>query len=517
MRERLLIKDGLVWNPGAPAAEPADVLVEGDRIVAVGPGLAAPPDAARLDASGRIVLPGFVNAHTHAHNNLSRSSGDNWNLELFLNAGGAMFRGRTAEEQYLSALLGAVEMAKSGATAAYDLFLDIPAPSPESIEAVVRAYADVGLRAVVAPAVADLFFYDTVPGLLEAMPEDLRREVERRRPGTAGEATLETVREALRRFRHAAGGRVQLAVAPTIPGQCSDEFLLGCARLADEFGALLHTHLAESKVQALYGLRRYGVSLTRHLHDLDLLGPRFTAAHAIWLDEDDIALLADAGASVAHNAASNMRLGSGIAPVAEMLARGVNVAIGTDGAACSDSVNMFVAVRFAAAASKVRTPDYPKWIGSQQALAMATRGGARALGFGDALGAVAPGLLADLVLLRVDSPSLSPLNDLPNQLAYAETGAGVDTVIVGGRIVVQGGRVLTVDEAALRRKAQAAAENFRARNRAEWDLANRLAPVVGQVCRALCRAPHPINRLASAPSDWGPLEPEGPTPGPRKN
>ena len=507
MAEHLLVTNGWVWNPGSPAATPADVLVAGDRIVAVGPNLAAPADAARLDATGRLVLPGFVNAHTHAHNNLAKGSGDNWTLELFLNAGSAMFRGRRAEEQYLSALLGAVEMVKTGATSAYDLFLEIPAPSLESIEAVVQAYSDVGLRAVVAPAVSDLFFYDTVPGLLDAMPQELRQEVEGRRPAS-GDPTLKTVRDALVRFRQAAGGRVQLAVAPTIPGQCSDAFLLGCARLAQEFGALLHTHLAESKVQALTGVRRYGVSLTRHLHDLGILGPRFTAAHAIWLDGDDIALLADAGASVAHNAASNMRLGSGIAPIAEMLARGVNVGIGTDGTACSDNLNMFAAVRFAALASKVRTPDYPTWVSSQQALTMATRGGARALGFGDALGAVAPGFLADLVLVDLGSTHLTPLNDLPNQLVYAETGAGVETVIVGGRIVVHGGRVLAVDEEALRRKAQAAAEDLRARNRPEWDLVDRLAPVVGQVCRALCREPYPINRFASA--DWGPLEPTHP-------
>ncbi len=507
MAEHLLITNGVVLSQTGQAPVRADVLIQGDRIVGVGPALAAAPDAARLDATERLILPGLINVHTHAHNNLIKSTSDAWTLELFLNAGSAMFRGRTVEDQYLSALLGAVEMVKTGATAAYDLFLEIPAPSLESIEAVVRAYTEVGLRAVIAPAVADLLFYDTVPGLLDTMPEDLRREVERRRPGS-GEPTLKTVREGLVRFRQAAGGRVQLAVAPTIPGQCSDAFLLGCARLGEEFGALLHTHLAETKVQALYGVRRYGVSLTRHLHDLGVLGPRFTAAHAIWLDGDDIALLADAGASVAHNPASNMKLGSGIAPVAEMLARGVNVGLGTDGTASSDNLNMFEVIRIAGLASRVRTPDESRWIPSRRLLTMASQGGARALGFGDALGAVAPGYLADLVLVNLGSTYFAPLNDLTNQLVYAETGADVETVIVGGRIVVQGGRVLTVDEEGLRRKAQAAAENFRARNRAEWDFVNRLAPVVGQVCRALCRHPYPINRFAS--SDWGPPDPERP-------
>ncbi len=511
MSEHLLIQNGSVWNPGAPGALEADVLVEGERVAAVGPNLAAPPEAKRLDAAGRLVLPGFINAHTHAHNNLIKSTSDAWTLELFLNAGSAMFRGRTLEEQYLSALLGAVEMVKTGATAAYDLFMEIPAPSLEAIAAVVQAYTDVGLRAVVAPAVADMMFYDTVPGLLEALPDGLRREVEKRRPGAdAGEPIVNTVREALVSFRQAAGGRVQLAVAPSIPGQCSDPFLLRCARLAEEFGALLHTHLAETKVQALNGLRRHGVSLTRHLHDLGILGPRFTAAHAIWLDGDDIALLADAGASVAHNPASNMKIGSGIAPIAEMLARGMNVALGTDGTASSDNLNMFEALRIAGLASRVRSPEFPQWIPSQRLLAMATQDGARALGFGDALGAVAPGFLADLVLLRLDSPYLAPLNDLPNQLVYAETGADVETVIVGGRVVVQGGRVVTVDEEALCRKAQAAAVSLRARSRADWDLVNRLAPVVGQVCRGLCREPYPINRFGS--TGWGSLDPAGAPP-----
>jgi len=509
MSGSLLITNGMVLSPGAQAPGQADVLIEDERIAAVGPKLAAPADAARLDATGRLIMPGLVNAHTHAHNNLIRSLEDGWTLELFLNAGSAMFRGRTVEEQYLSALLGAVEMLKTGATAAYDLFLEIPAPSLEAIEAVVRAYTDAGMRVVVAPAMADMMFHDTVPGLLDAMPDDLRREVEKRRPAAeAGAGVLKTVREALVRWRRAAGGRVQMAVAPTIPGQCSDAFLLGCARLADEFGTLLHTHLAESKVQALNGLRRYGVSLTRHLHGLGILGPRFTAAHSIWLDGDDIALLADAGASVAHNPASNMKIGSGIAPIAEMLARGVNVGLGTDGVASSDNLNMFEALRIAALVAKVRTPEYPTWVSSRQVLAMATQGGARALGFGDALGQVAPGFLADLVLVNLGSTYFTPLNDLTNQLVYAETGADVETVIVGGRIVAQGGRVLTVDEAALRAKVQAAAENLRSRNRAEWDFVSRLAPIVGQVCRALCRQPHHINRFGSA--DWGSLEPAGP-------
>ena len=495
----LLITDGQVLAAGDAPPAPADVLVDGDRIVAVGPGLAAPPDATRLDAAGKLVVPGLINAHTHAHNNLIKGVADSVTLELFLNTGPAMYLGRTHEEQYLSALLGAVEMVKTGCTSAYDLFMALPSPSIESVEAVVRAYADAGVRALVAPAVADLLFYEWVPGLMDALPDDLRKEVERRRPA-AGPDILKVVREGLLRFHDTAGGRVRLAVAPTIPAQCTDDFLLASRRLADEFGAGLHTHLAESKVQALSGRRRYGRSLTRHLHDVGILGPRFTAAHAVWLDADDIALMADTGSSVAHNPASNMKVASGIAPVAEMLARGVNVALGTDGSGASDNQNMFEALRFAALLSKVRSPDYPGWLTAEQTLRMATTGGAHALGLGDRLGQVAPGYLADLVLVNLDSIYLRPLNHAARQLVFCETGGGVETVLVGGRVVVEGGRVLTVDETQLKRKVQIAADRLREQNRGEWALADRLAPIVGRVCRALAREPYPLNRYGSA--DW---------------
>jgi guanine deaminase len=507
----LLIANGHLLVPGEPRPAPGDVLVDGERIVAVGPRLAAPPDATRLDASGRLIVPGLINAHTHAHNNLIKGVIDNVTLELFLNAGPAMYLGRTPEEQYLSALLGAVEMVKTGATAAYDLFMRPPSPTIESIEAVARAYADAGVRAVVAPAVADLLFYEWVPGLMEALPDAMRRETEQRRP-PRGPEILKVVREGLLRYHDMAAGRVRLAVSPTIPGQCTDEFLVGSKQLAEEFEVGLHTHLAETKIQALSGLRRHGRSLTRRLHDLGLLGPRFTGAHAIWLDADDIALMADSGASAVHNPASNMKTGAGIAPVAEMLARGLNVALGTDGSGASDNQNMFESLRFAALLSKVRSPDYPSWLTAGQVFEMATTGSARALGFGDRLGRVAPGYLADLVLLSLDSIYLRPLNDVMNQLVYCETGAGVDTVLVGGRLVVQGGRVLTIDEAALRNKVQVAADRLREQNRGEWELTNRLAPIVGQVCRALAREPYPIHRYGA--SDWmggleGPPMPPG--------
>jgi 5-methylthioadenosine/S-adenosylhomocysteine deaminase len=493
----LLVRGGEILNRTQTAFEPADILIEGDLITAVGPRLSTPPGTEELSASGRIVLPGLINAHTHAHNNLLKTLADNWTLEDLLTHNAALNSGRTAEDHYLSAALGAVEMLKTGCTAAYDLFMALPSPTPEIVEAVGRAYIDVGLRAVIAPAVADLVFYRTVPGLLDLLPADLRQTVEAISPAPT-EGLLELMEVTIKLWHGAAGGRIRVAVAPTIPGQCSDEFLSGCARLMREYGVGLHTHLAESKVQAIAAQRRWGTTIVAHLADLGVLGPGFVGAHGVWLTHDDLQRLADAGAAVAHNPASNLKLGSGIAPTREMLERGVTVGLGTDGAMSSDNLNMFEAMRFAALVNKVRFPYQTEaWIGAKEVFEMATLGGARTLGLAEDIGAIAPGRKADLVLLRAGSVFLRPLNHALNALVYAETGAAVATVLVGGRVVLDNGRVLTVDEERLQTRAQTAAERLRSRNQEAWALAERLSPYVAQACRAAAATPYPVDRYAA--------------------
>jgi guanine deaminase len=494
----LLVRGGQVLDSTATTLEPADVLIEGDQIVAVGPKLSPSPGVEELNATGHIVLPGFINAHTHAHNNLLKSLGDNWTLEDLLTYGPALNGCRTPEDHYLSAALGAIEMLKTGCTAAYDLFMALPAPNSEAVEAVVRAYVDVGVRAVVAPAVADVVFYHVVPDLSELLPRRLRRTVEHLQAEPTA-ALLQLIENAIRLWHGAAGGRIRIAVAPTIPGQCSDDLLLGCQRLAQAYDVGLHTHLAESKLQAIYARRRWGKTIVAHLADLGLLGPHFVGAHGVWLTPEDVQLLADAGASVAHNPASNLKLGSGIAPTREMLDQGLNVGLGTDGSMSSDNQNMFEAMRFAALVNKVRFPyDQDQWIGAQDVFAMATQGSARALGLTNDIGAVTPGKKADLVLVRSNSVFLQPLNHALNALVYAETGADVSTVLVGGRVVLDNGRVLTVDESQLLTQAQQAADRLRTQNAPAWALAAELRPYVAAACRAAVAAPYPVNRYATS-------------------
>jgi 5-methylthioadenosine/S-adenosylhomocysteine deaminase len=483
---------------GSPASlSRADILIDGDRIAAVGPALSAPADTRVLDADGRIALPGLGNAHTHAASHLARGRAGSWTLEDLLTNSPANYGFRTPEDDYLSAAIGAIEMLRTGCTSAYDLYMAVPAITDEAFEATVRAYTDVGVRVVLAPAVADVVFFQTVPGLVDLLPADLRASVESMRPAPT-KGLLELTERAIRRWNGAAEGRVRVAVAPTIPNQASDEFLDGCARLAREYGVGVHTHLAESKVQVIESRRRWGTTIVARLAAHGLLGPGFVGAHGVWLADEDIKMLADAGAAIAHNPGSNLRLGCGIAPVRELLDRGVAVGLGTDGSVCADNQNLFEALRIASIVSTIRFPhETARWLDAPTVWHLATTGSARVLGQAADLGAIAAGRKADVVLLRADSVFLRPLADPVNALVYAETGASVDTVLVGGRVVVEGGRVTTVDEARIYARAQEAAER---QHRASGDaraLAGRLAPFVAAACRAAVATPLPFDRYAA--------------------
>ena len=489
-----IIRGGRVLDIAGHAAAPADILLAGDSIAEIGPpGLAAPEGARAIDAADRLLMPGLVNAHTHGHGAFSKGMGDIWTLELLLNAGPYLNGLHALEDKYLSGLLNGLDSIRGGVTACYDLFVEVPLPSLDGIAAAASGYNEAGMRVVMAPMVADRNLYEAVPGLMDALPPVLAKSVERFRMAPAAE-TLAALRGMLAGWR---GDRDQarLALGPTIPLHCSDAFTIGCRDLARDYGAGLHMHLAESKTQAISGLRRYGKTLTAHLAELDFLGPGFVGGHGIWLDDDDIARLADHGCAVAHNPGSNMRLGSGIAPVRRMRHRGLAVGIGTDSVSCSDNQNMFEAMRLASYASRLVGVDYTKWLRTEEVLTMATEGSARALGFGDRIGKLAEGYKADIVFLDLGHTNLIPLNDPVNQLVHSESGAAVDSVMIGGRMVLDHGTFPGIDVAALRRKISARLDELKEKTRELKALAAALEAVVGQFCIGLARQPYHIERL----------------------
>ena len=488
-----IIRGGRVLDLAHHRAEPADILIEDDTIREIGrPGLPSASAARVVDAHDRLLLPGFVNAHTHAHGGLGRGIlGDRVPLELLLTFAAGLNGNRTLEDKHLSAQLSAVELVRRGCTACYDLYFELPSPTVEGVHAAARAYTEVGIRAVIAPMMADRTLWQALPGLLESLPESARRQVEGLR-ATSGEQNLGVCRDLLRTWPFDRD-QIRPALGPTIPLHCSDEFLTGCRDLAREHDVGIQTHLAESKSQAHLGHRRYGKSLTAHLAELGLLGPRFSAAHGVWLDRDDVGLLANAGASVAHNPLSNLRLGSGVAPARMMLDRGLTVGIGTDSAASSDAQNMFEATRLAAYLSRVRTPDYTRWISVEEALHMATAGSAAVLGMADHIGRLAPGYKADIVFLDLAHVTYVPLNDVAVQLVMGESGAAVDSVMIGGRLILERGRLTTVDEAKLRARAEEAVGRLRLANAGALAAARALEPFVGAFCVGLASQPYDLH------------------------
>jgi len=490
-----VVRGGKLLDIAQRRAVPADILIKGDTIAEIGrPGLAAPAGAAVIDAGHRLMHPGLINAHTHSPGNLAKGFHDRWSLELLLTANQWTGIGRSTEDKYLSAMIGASEMVLKGCTAAYDLAAEFPLPSVEGLSAIARAYEDVGMRCMLAPMVADLSFFQAIPGLMERFSPGLAKEIESFQLAP-WKATTAQMKKALRKWRF---DKVQLALAPTIPHHCSDAFLISCRDLAQEYDVGIHTHVAESKVQVVAGYKRYGTTLAAHMDKLGLVTDRFTVAHGVWLDDDDMKRLGDRGASVAHNPGSNMRLGSGLADVRGMLDRKVNVGIGTDGASCADNQNVYEAMRLASLVSKVQGPDWQRWLGTDEALLGATEGSARALGWQKQIGRIEKGYKADIVFLDLHHVNWIPMNDPVNQIVHTEDGSGVHSVMIGGRMVVENRKLLTVDLPKLAAQAAASQERRAELTGQAKKLYERLEKVVGTFCPGLAKEPLHIHRYGAS-------------------
>jgi cytosine/adenosine deaminase-related metal-dependent hydrolase len=269
--------------------------------------------------------------------------------------------------------------------------------------------------------VADKSLFQSIPGLIDALPPALRDEVNK-----MALSPRESTMEALNRIASASNELppgVTLAIAPTIPHHCSEDFLVGCRDLAARHDLPIHVHVAESRLQAVVARQIYGVSAVAYLADLGMLSPKFVAAHGVWLDASDLDLLARHGCSVAHIPASNFRLGSGIAHVRPMLDRGINVGLATDGANSSDSLSMLQAMRLASYGARAIAGPRDAWLSAREVLRLATEGGAAILRHN--AGRLAPGTAADLVLLDAEHVDFMPLNDPSNQLVTCADSAAV--------------------------------------------------------------------------------------------
>jgi cytosine/adenosine deaminase-related metal-dependent hydrolase len=492
---RFLIRGGTLASAGAEGAARKDILVDAGLIESVGePGTLTGAEAIEYDATDKLICPGFVNAHTHGHANLMKGVADAWTLEASLTNGPWLGGERDAETVYLSTLLGAVDMISKGCTACFDLVYEFPLPTKECFWAVAAAYRDAGMRAVLAPMVADKNLFQSVPGIMEALPRELRDEVGRFAMAPR-KATIEAI-NAIAESRHDLPPGITLAIAPTIPHHCSQDFLIGCREIAEHHGLPVHMHIAESRLQAVVARQVYGTSAIRYLAGLKVLSPQFTAAHGVWLDDDDLDVLAGHGCSVAHIPASNLRLGSGIAHVRPMLDRGINVGLATDGANSSDALSMLQAVRLASYGARAIAGPRETWLRAPEVLRMATEGSSKILGHDG--GRIAPGAAADLVFFDLNHVDFLPANDPVNQLVTCADSASITDVMAGGIFRLLDGKFVSLDLSDLRERLSRSVARLLTATSGARALAGRLEPHVVAFTQSLGSGPLDFDRFVRA-------------------
>lgn len=376
-------------------------------------------DAEVVDLPGRWLLPGFVNAHTHAAMALLRGYADDLPLERWLEDRIWPIEAHLdVDHVRAGTLLAASEMLAGGVTTFADMYIHL--------DGAAQAVEQVGIRAVLAP------------GLLEALgPMD---------------ETLAAAVDFVRAWDGAADGRISAILGPHGVYTCPDGFLRDIADTARELGVGVHMHLSETREEVERAKERTGATPVQIAADTGILDAGCLAAHCVWVDDTDIRLLADAGAAVAHNARSNMKLASGVAPVGQLRGASIPVALGTDGAASTNQLTMLEELRVANLLQKVSQGD-ARQLPARAVLRMSTVDGARAVGLGDQVGSLTPGKRADVVVLHPDRAGTSPVHDPYSTVVYSSQDQDVERVYCDGRLVAHEGRVTTVDVEVVRRDA----------------------------------------------------------------
>ncbi len=441
----LLISGGAVVtvDDAFTVHDPGWVLIEDDRIAQVGPG--EPPSAMIeaadrvIDATGSAVMPGMTNAHTHLFQTFFRGLADDKPLLDWLRDciwPGAVHLDR--ESAGLAATVGLIENLRGGATSVIDhQYIHID----EAIDdAVCQAAADLGIRFLLARGWADRNYEPS-------LSEDA---------GTIIDRTT-ALRE---RWHGHDDDRIRIETAPLIPWGCSDEAMQATIADARSWGAGCHIHCAETAVEVEMSLDERGLRHVTWLESLGLLGPDVQLAHSVWLDDDELDLIAARDAIVVHCPVSNMYLASGVPRILEMRERGIRIALASDGPGSNNRQDMFEVLKATALLQKVHHLDAMA-LQPEDVITMACRGGAAALGRAD-VGVLARGMLADCLVVSLDSVFVAPVHRVPSALVYCAAPADITHVVVGGRILIDGGDVVGVDEAALVEAATAsAAEVFR--------------------------------------------------------
>lgn len=406
----------LTMDPGLTVLENADVAIEGARISSVGPTSAAPAKRV-IDATGRLVMPGLINCHTHAAMTLMRGLADDMGLDAWWQRFIFPIENKLVDADFVRVGTGlaALEMIRSGTTSFVDMYF--------FEDAVAETCRQIGIRAFLGEGVLDFPSPDC------PTPDDALSTIEALDSKWRGDSII------------------HLMVAPHAPYSCSEPNLLKCKALADRLGLPLNIHVSETAQEVVDSRSLRGLTPVQYLDGLGFLDEHVLVAHCVHVVEADLDILSRRQVKVAHCPESQMKLASGVAPVPSMLGRGITVGLGTDGAASNNDLNLWGEMRSAAMCHKLVRLD-PTAMNARAVVKMATSQAALAIGRPD-LGSIEQGKTADLIMVDLRQPHFIPLYDIYSHLVYAASGAEVDTAVVNGRLVMQGRRVLGLDQAEL--------------------------------------------------------------------
>ena len=423
----------LTMNAARDIISDGAIAIDGSRIVAVDKTAALLPMYGNdevIDVQGKLVIPGLIDTHVHLAQALIRGCADDMSLIKWLCERVWVLQGNfTTDDGYASARLCIAEMLKSGTTT----FLESMLAHRYGFDGIARAVEESGIRACLAGIVMDTGTYATQdnamhPGMIESR-----------------ETSLFGVLDMHSKWNGAANDRIHVWFGPRTPGGVSDELYREMSALANQRDMGITMHLAEVEADKIFLNQKYGLSPVAYAESVGLLGPRSVLVHMVWLTREDIEKLAATRTSVSHNPSSNSKLASGVCKVPQMLASGVNVALGCDGGPSNNDYDMIREMKLAALIHKAVTLD-PLIMPAETVLELATINGARALGLEHEIGSLEAGKKADLVVVDLNrlhtAPSINPVSTL----VYAATGGDVDMVVVDGQVVVEQGNLLTMDE-----------------------------------------------------------------------
>lgn len=424
----------VTMNPQRKVLEKADLLIEGDRIEKIFPeGSAYQRNGDDiLDCKGKIIIPGLVSAHTHLTGMFQRGLWDETSFESWSRKSAATekFFNLSADDIHIIHSAACIELIRHGVTALLNMFT-VPMKDPlKSVNSALQAFLDTGIRGTLA-----LSLKDQSPDNPGMVPEI---DIVASWVSLAKEAAAQV---------SSFGPRVSFALAPSAPQRCSDRLLIACREIAQEFNIGLHTHLAETRKHAEVGRELYGEPIVPHLEKIGFLSSALSVAHAVWLSDQEIEILKRRDVKIVHNPSSNMKLGSGVARVKQMLNQGLAVGLGADSVNAGTIYSIFEQMKLSVLLPRSLWGS-ADWVSPSEAFAMGTEGGSRALLLDRIIGSIEEGKKADLAILK-PSISLMPNNNVVDELALCENGGSVESVFIDGKPVMLGKKITTIDEEAI--------------------------------------------------------------------